>query len=318
MNKDTVLILGAGASYPFGFPSGIGLVREILSLRSTTYNGCTSAINALGFSFSQIEQFQTELRLSGLNSIDAFLQRRQDYDKIGKSCIFYILFMKEIKSKPFFINGEEDYKNKNNWYRLIANSYNRILNNKIYILTYNYDRSLEYFLLQSIKSTYNKKLDEAKALIRNNIEIIHIHGSLGDILSVEEKSLKYGFDYSKKGRMRDLHQLFNSSLIQNIKIIHDNDIDKQDQLKKAKEIISQSKKIVFLGFGFDEVNLDRLNIPKVKDNSDKKIFGTVFELPKIKKDWINNYFKGKGWLDHRLNLENMENFEFLNNYNILS
>lgn len=47
IRRQTVFVLGAGASYPYGFPTGEGLVNEIIGLASTDrtldaflYDGC--------------------------------------------------------------------------------------------------------------------------------------------------------------------------------------------------------------------------------------------------------------------------------------
>ena len=85
--RPTVFILGAGASAPYGFPLGSGLIEKILhSLQSPEMRPLL--LRQLDFSHDQISTFGQELRDSPLNSIDAFLDNREEFREIGKTANF--------------------------------------------------------------------------------------------------------------------------------------------------------------------------------------------------------------------------------------
>ena len=80
----TVLVLGAGASMPYGFPSGQGLKENIISFGAEVHKRiehlprCTQ---------ERFQEFQRELRYSSQSSVDAFLEHRPELVPLGKALI---------------------------------------------------------------------------------------------------------------------------------------------------------------------------------------------------------------------------------------
>src|SRR5690242_16143651 len=85
IEKQTVLILGAGASIDFGFPSGKQLVRAIIERGSAGMEG--KPILEFGFTSEQVGAFGEALRRSACSSVDEFLETRTDLIPIGKMAI---------------------------------------------------------------------------------------------------------------------------------------------------------------------------------------------------------------------------------------
>ena len=88
--QPTVLILGAGASKPFGFPTGYELIRDI----------CTG--KSFGTSESQqkeFSRFQRDLRDSGQSSIDTYLENWPEFEAIGKLAICREILEIELENK---------------------------------------------------------------------------------------------------------------------------------------------------------------------------------------------------------------------------
>src|SRR5712671_5186207 len=88
----TVLVLGAGASYPYGFPTGKQLKEQICNTFSP--EGSLPDVFASEECTLEPEQFfafrEAFLR-SGQPSIDAFLERRPNFLDVGKLVIAFSL-----------------------------------------------------------------------------------------------------------------------------------------------------------------------------------------------------------------------------------
>ena len=63
------------------------------------------------------------------------------------------------------------------------------------IITFNYDRSIEAFLFQSIKYRYKMRDDETRSVF-NSLPIIHPHGILGEYPDVPYKAQLDGLPLS--------------------------------------------------------------------------------------------------------------------------
>ena len=148
----TTLILGAGASVPFGFPTGFTLLQKVLMLTHPE-----SLVNGIrNFAFLKCEQkeivrFHDELLKSGQESVDSFLEFRPEFIPIGKTAIALTLITCENENTLFNPNEE-------NWYRYLFNrittAFDDVARNELSILTFNYDRSLEHFLLTALTNKY--------------------------------------------------------------------------------------------------------------------------------------------------------------------
>jgi hypothetical protein len=160
ISKKTVLILGAGASMPYGFPSGRDLKQVILRhLDPSTGSKLPATLNRLGISAWTIKDFYKNLAYSGRPSVDAFLEHRPEFLKIGKLAITLCLIPYE-KEETLFFSGTK----KGHWYEYLFNKLNAPFNffheNRLSIITFNYDRSIEHYFFKSLKSSYGKSDEE--------------------------------------------------------------------------------------------------------------------------------------------------------------
>src|SRR5439155_25433611 len=124
---------------------------------------------------------------------------------------------------------------------------------KLAVITFNYDRSLECFLLNALKSSFNKKDDECIKVL-NKMPIIHLHGQLGTLLTGSNDPNHLSFD------ARCTPEVIERCIPQ-IKIIHEVNVSDDPEFKRAHEVLKKSERICFLGFVYDKTNLLRLFAP---------------------------------------------------------
>ena len=82
ITKQTVLILGAGASHPYGFPLGRGLFDKVVNDNSSNL---LKSMSEAGFEPDELDKFRLELRRSLFQSVDAFLESTNGFMDIGKA-----------------------------------------------------------------------------------------------------------------------------------------------------------------------------------------------------------------------------------------
>src|SRR5687768_2077401 len=110
LTKPIVLVLGAGASVPFGFPTGRNLSELIVQQLRSGQAGFKALQQYGGYTDDEINLFRQTFSRSGQNSIDAFLEHRSDLLGIGKAATAQALIRFESEEKLFSFDAE-------NWLR---------------------------------------------------------------------------------------------------------------------------------------------------------------------------------------------------------
>jgi hypothetical protein len=242
--RRTVLILGAGASMPFGFPSGSGLMTQIISRLSEPNDRMRSLITEAGFEADAINDFHNALKKSGKRSVDAFLEHRTEFLEIGKIATVCILLPLEREEDIF-------RHNESNWYEYFFNKLNASFaefdKNSVSVLTFNYDRSLEQYLFTALRNAYGKSAGECAEKLRS-LPIIHLYGQLGGLPSLDGEGIEFGAPLSPEVLRR---------AADGVQIIHE-DVTQNPQFRRAHEFLESAERVCFLGFGYDRTNLERL------------------------------------------------------------
>lgn len=190
-----------------------------------------------------IEQF----RYSQMESIDAFLARRPEFAEIGKRVIAAILLDKEDKN---LIHAPDD---SDGWYRYFFNKitsekWEELDFSRISIVTFNYDRSLEFYLANAMMASYGQSFQACCDKL-NELKIIHVYGMLG---GTNPLSADY-FPYGEKLNKEKIHIAASK-----LKVIPEGRQDDENLILARKELASADN-IGFLGFGFDQINLQRID-----------------------------------------------------------
>lgn len=316
---NVTLIIGAGAHVPYDFPTGEELKTTILNLNlhARTVNA-ESSVEMYADEFKKykfmkrkvcqliIESKYFESQLANRNliqlvndkvrnfierfaqshniTIDYFISRNgapEEDQFLGKILIGTVLSYYESETRM----GYQSY----NWIQELINKYirndcNNFFNHPPNIVTFNYDRLFEQYLITHLVSHHHKTATEAIDLI-NSLPIIHVYGSLGKCNSTS-------FSEFTHERVNDIDVVRGQK---NTKIE-----------KRISEALWKSEKIYVLGFGFDDHNTSLLfsqlsNGMRKKPSEQKQIICSCFNLSnremgklelmfpsQIKIDWKEN------------------------------
>ncbi len=294
IQKPTVLILGAGTSNHLGYPLGLQLLNQVCERLNQV---CKQFIYHATYPYNpeDTKTFHSRLSRAGYYSVDAFLEDNREFLDIGKYFITDCLKRFEIEDKLFPPNNPGWYQYLFN--KLLTSTADKIPNNKITIITFNYDRSLECYLHQAITNRY-QILEEKSLDIMRQINVIHLHGILGN--------------YPEVPYSNTLHKISIVEISKGIKIIHEIEDSAEDfcstEFRDANRALCESEKIYFLGFGFHEDNIRRFNFFSDDSLKDKVIAATVYAIGDTdRKDLISRMSK-YGFSEKHFIVGNCNNF----------
>jgi len=262
-----VLVLGAGASKPYGYPMGKELYYQALAHLAQDQSNHATFLRTNGFG-DDFVPFRDALRNCGGESIDTFLEGRREFVPIGKAVIAYTLCHHEDHGVLF----DEDRAGRR-WYKHLFKimkadvpRLEEFSGNELAVVTFNYDRSLEHFFITSLKHTFGKSDDECADEL-SKVPIIHVHGRLGWLPWQDNGPGRvYGMPVSAAGMVE---------AAESIKIVHEqSDVDTIDEFVEAHKLLAEASIICFLGFGYDKKNVERLRLGRL--NGDYLLKGTCF------------------------------------------
>ncbi len=299
IENSVVLVLGAGASKPYGFPLG----HELL-VRAAEDRALYKALSWLQQPLpGQVPQFQAELRESKSPSIDAFVENRPEFEVIGKAAIAFYLVGCERKAELFRADNQDD------WYRylldmMLSDGYGAFASNRLRIITYNYDRSLEYAFLRALMFRYGKPLQECANQLRG-IDIIHLHGELGGLPELSSEGGQRPYDTNVDPRYLNV-------AMQGIRIVHEADPN-DDRFENAREALKDADYVIFLGFGYLRENLKRLRL-QVHCRSSTVFCGTGVNITESESKLVRSLFPDHGkWPRITIDLHSQNVLEYMRN-----
>jgi hypothetical protein len=129
------------------------------------------------------------------------------------------------------------------------------------LVTFNYDRSLPFFLFTSLKSRFNLSDEEAARRLAV-IPIVHVYGHVGLLPwqpRVREKDPVWDYGYTAQG----------NELRIAAEGIHTNGGEGSDEPKKASDLIAAAQHVFVLGFGFQDDNCELIGLKSSSVNSPK-------------------------------------------------
>lgn len=320
-NKSLVLVIGAGASKEAGLPLGLELKSRIAkaldirfdisgtsrisgdqkiesALRIITQgpNGMRGDINPHLYACWSIRDAMPQAA-----SIDNYIDAHRDNNLIaecGKLAIAISILEAEsnclLRIDNSNVNNTINFQAiENTWYadffKLIVSGCRRdniaVRLSKISIVTFNYDRCIEIYLHAALKNYYRIDNQEAEELL-SNLRIFHPYGYLGRLEWPCHHPL-VGF-----GEIPHPHQLVQVS--KGLMTFTEGTDAKLSEINEIRSIIKTADKLAFLGFAFNQQNLDLLyGFPPLNTRLHGEIFGTAKGLSESDAEAIWKEFQYK-------------------------
>ena len=155
----------------------------------------------------------------------------------------------------------------------IANSLDHIS-----IINFNYDRCIEQFFIQALRSLDRWSEKEAHEFVYNRMQIFHPYGVIGRLPpGNHEGGVAFG------AKEVDLVPL-GAAIKTYVEKIQDD-----GSLAKIHSAVSQAETLIFLGFHFHRQNVDLL-IPSVKPQV-RQIYATLYEFSLTDRNIVNSQLR---------------------------
>ena len=299
-SNSTVFILGAGASWHYGYPTGETLVEKIIqkaSIAARFFEHSLRVANSQrpdylteGHSFdvewpplwekayNECVKLEAGLRQVKPLVIDYYLGWNPDLQNIGRLLIAWVILESEHFSQSTNINRPPPAKQgQDDWCRFIIHQLaihckesKDLLLNRVSFVTFNYDVSLEHALRNGLKHI---QMFDAKDVTRflDASRIIHIYGKIRDVVAAatrvewdaqnqDPKQLGGAQLMSFHTKMKQILDIAYSAS-KGLRVIDPQDKGADDtEIMIARAVVANAKRIFILGYGFDEHNSGRLNL----------------------------------------------------------
>jgi len=266
IRRHTAFIMGAGTSVPYGFPSGEGLMRIAQSL---SLEGLKQKLYAPDLREVALHD---ALQSSYDPSLDALLELREDITPVGKRLMASLLLEIEFNSRERPLPDDH-------WLSLFfqeltagTRSLEDFAGNQITVITYNYDRLLEFRLSRALRAHYGRAEEECIAVLKK-IPIIHLHGDLGPLPGFAAQGT-VPFGPQPDDEQRHFNRCIDRAA-ERIVVVHEAK-DETEDFERARHAVSHAELVVLLGFGYGTTNIDRLRLAQWRHGVG--ILGSAFRL----------------------------------------
>lgn len=296
----TTFVIGAGASAELNFPTGPSLLRDISALLQ--FGGQYDRVRGSGTARDIGLAYARSTGQSGVHPLDPFYDAaarvrsaaeiarsidnvidQNDDDPLvevaGKIAIAYRLLTAESESKLAALSDQVGLydlgKLQDTWLlpfgQMLTTDVRKSqvdsIFDKLKIITFNYDRSIEAILPTLLVAAYGLDLSEAVA-ISKRLRIFHPYGQVGRLSwnLGADGGIPYGWV------ARDKLELIAPQIRTFTEQLADD-----DELAEMRQAVQQAEHLVFLGFGFHRQNM-RLLAPET-DTRAIKVVGSLYREP---------------------------------------
>jgi hypothetical protein len=282
----TVLILGAGASRPYGFSTS-GELRALLLgdsdsneiLRQLDFEDPNNTVKTLDSLFrgevpgmnvqTILTRFRTIFKQSDRVSIDTFIASlpdsigNKDIAYIAKRAVAAVILACENNSRRLLFGD---------WYQwllefLLQKKADGLKSELLTVITFNYDRSLEFYLWRCFMRSFDLSPSNAQKMVER-IRFLHVYGAPGPAKFDVNDGVPYG-EILQPGQAANHIALAGPRV-------------DPGTLTSVREAIRDAQRVIFLGFGFWRENFELLHFADDDRNpvqwGSKKIFASRFGL----------------------------------------
>lgn len=275
--KPSVLLLGAGASKPYGFPTGPELIRQLLDDELTDAEK-TALQNAFGTNKADYQHFIDHLRTVKPPSIDFYIEHHTQWREMAK----FALAMKLMKCENRHSVMASIPPYNDHWYEYLfgelGNGLTKLGQNKLTVVTFNYELSFEFFLYTRIKQCYDADPSDC-ATIMSSIPVIHVYGQLG-CLPWQSGTCQREFGSALDGPMI-------KAISQNILTISE---ARTTKVPGIVSVLNAAEEIYILGFGFIQDNVELIQLSNALGRS--KVSASSFGFTELEVNEFRRRFSG--------------------------
>ena len=304
LGRETLFIIGAGAGHDISMPMGEQLARLIADYLNISFESYTTKKSGNDLTVEALRllanQHSADVNLyheagrqifEGLlgwsSSIDGYLNRHQDQPLVqqcGKLAIAQVILERENgcdmavnPSAPHRLGFRDAAKVRQSWFQglwsiletgIIRSKNLESIFDKLHVITFNYDLTLEHFLLMGLQQAYHLPEKDAAAIINAKLDVDHVYGLVAD-LPWQDKG--HGFAFGRKPDGRDLVHLWNRITTFN------EEISDTQLLEKLAKKVSGAERIVFLGCHFHDQNMKLLRAALPAKGGEVSIYATGFQ-----------------------------------------
>jgi hypothetical protein len=309
IKNDTVFVLGAGASWHYGYPTGEGLVDGVISMASRFSVYCQRRLAS-----HQIVQLIPEYVVERIDKSKGTAGATRGWERVMEECLLLVNRLQTVRPLliDHFLAWNESLRpigklmiaavileceaakvHRQEWYRFIVHKLvygcgksADLFKNKVHFITFNYDASLEYHLFKALTSVdILEQADVQKFLTEDRI--VHTYGCVHPGIPSEADFVEFAVARELASGSPDLAREFEPrklfldrclSAAENLRTIdpHDKSED-EETLALANQWIDDAAVIYILGYGFDASNNERIGLrPTLKKGSDKVVMFTNF------------------------------------------
>ncbi|MFG0243031.1 MAG: hypothetical protein ACF8R9_09615 [Phycisphaerales bacterium JB054] len=205
-----------------------------------------------GIVSGQFSEMTEAFRSSGWSSIDRFLEKRPQFQRNGKIAI-------ATKLVPLELEAVNQRRVCGDWYAWLFEAIDGSVDGwrkaNLSVVTFNYDRTFEIGLTLMLANSGAQPIQEVWDQVCS-LPIYHVYGALGNMIRFSSSS-QVDIDRSPNGVI---------SGAESIRIISDERANDDEVLQCSRRAVLSADRLIFLGFGFDETNLERIGITGHKDD----------------------------------------------------
>lgn len=276
--KKTVLVLGAGASYDYGYPLGADLINQVKELASLfpkehIHYYAETELQAPLY-IQDAPKLVEAIEFYKPLSIDVFLaqqvHRMPSVEKLGKTLISQAILNQE---RPLKQQMPEMNWFRFLWHALTANTTPDTIEQSLEnlkIITFNYDVSLEYLFYLYAKHEYSYLDPQQAQNFLTNLanRIFHVYGAV-QLYDWQKNSVFSSDNYVY--RAEEIYGL--NGREEKIRVATKSDIrligERANQIDIAHAWLKEAESIYFLGYGFDQTNNKVLDLETNCRRADK-------------------------------------------------